>query len=276
MFELLRDHWPEYASDGALLGLFMLSALSFGVALEHPGSRMRRALPRPLARRAVMGLAMGATAVALIYSPLGKRSGAHMNPAATLTFLHLGKIAAGDALFYVLAQFAGGLAGIAAGAFLWRARAGAHEVRWVATLPGPRGRGVAFLAEVAISFGLMSVVLFATNRQDLAPYTGLLAGALVATYITFEAPLSGMSMNPARTFASAVPSRTGRGLWIYFAAPLLGMLLAAEVRVRLGADCGACAKLQHDGAALCIFCGAEPPSSETSSTPSVPSTRTVP
>jgi aquaporin Z len=270
VLELLRDHWPEYACDGALLGLFMLSALSFGVALEHPTARLRRALPSPFARRALMGLAMGATAVALIYSPLGKRSGAHMNPATTLTFLRLGKVAAGDALFYVLAQFVGGLAGIGAGLLVWRARAGAPEVRYVATLPGGRGRGIAFLAEVAISFGLMSVVLFATNRADLAPYTGLLAGALVASYITVEAPLSGMSMNPARTLASAVPARAGRDLWIYFAAPLLGMLLAAEVRTRFGAACGACAKLQHDGDVRCIFCGAEPPSSDT------PAIRTIP
>jgi len=264
VLDLLRAHWPEYLSDGALLGLFMVSALSFGVVLEHPRSRLRRAIPNGLARRALMGLAMGATAVALIYSPLGKRSGAHMNPATTLAFLHLGKVESGDALFYVLAQFTGGLLGIGMGALLWRSLASASEVRYVATLPGRRGPGVAFLAEVAISFLLMSVVLFATNRPGLAPYTGLLAGALVATYVTFEAPLSGMSMNPARTLASAVPAREGRGLWIYFAAPLLGMLLAAEARARVFEGRVACAKLQHDDAYRCIFCGAGGPLDESS------------
>ena len=60
-----------------------------------------------------MGVAMGSTAVALIFSPLGKRSGAHFNPSVTLTFFRLGKIKAWDAVFYVLFQFAGGIAGVA-------------------------------------------------------------------------------------------------------------------------------------------------------------------
>jgi len=89
--------------------------------------------------------------------------------------------------------------------------------------------------------------------------TGLCAGALVATYITIEAPISGMSMNPARTFASPVPAHHWHALWIYFTAPLVGMLSAAEVYVRTrGARSVACAKLHHENSKRCIFCGKPP------------------
>ena len=224
----LREHWPEYLIEGWALGCFMLSAAFFTLILEHPGSPLRAALGSDLLRRAGIGLAMGLTAIALIYSPWGKRSGAHMNPAVTLTFLHLGKVARVDALFYVVAQFAGGLAGV----WLASAVAGAAfsdpPVSFIATRPGAGGVGLAFAAEAAISFGLMLMVLVFTNRPRLAPFTGLAAGALVAAYITVEAPLSGMSMNPARSLASALPASQWSDLWLYFTAPLLGMLAAAE------------------------------------------------
>jgi aquaporin Z len=100
----------------------------------------------------------------------------------------------------------------------------------------------------------MSVVLRVSNTPGLARFTGLFAGALVALYITFEAPISGMSMNPARTFGSAVVGRLWQNLWIYFTAPLLGMLLAAEVyRRRTGAHRVYCAKLHHHNSRRCIF-----------------------
>jgi aquaporin Z len=106
------SHWPEYLMEAVLLGLFMLSACSFVVLLESPGSPVHRMLPDPLLRRFVLGLAMGGTAVALIYSRWGMQSGAHMNPAVTLTFHRLGKVPRRDALAYVAAQFTGGLLGV--------------------------------------------------------------------------------------------------------------------------------------------------------------------
>jgi aquaporin Z len=80
---------------------------------------------------------------------------------------------------------------------------------------------------------------------------------LVAIYVTFEAPLSGMSMNPARTLGSAFQASYWHSLWIYFIAPALGMLIAAELflRVRKGAP-PRCAKLYHTSDKRCIFrCG---------------------
>src|SRR5207247_2738749 len=109
------------------------------VLLEHPGSPLREAVPRPLLRRGLMGMAMGATAVAIIYSPWGKRSGAHFNPSVTLTFLRLGKIEPADALFYVSFQFLGGLVGVIVSGALLGTVAPDKAVTYADTLPRPPG-----------------------------------------------------------------------------------------------------------------------------------------
>jgi aquaporin Z len=75
-----------------MASLFMVSACTFGILLEHPESPARRAIDSSLLRRALMGIAMGATAVTLIYSRWGRRSGAHFNPATTLAFLRMNGI----------------------------------------------------------------------------------------------------------------------------------------------------------------------------------------
>ncbi len=248
------EHAPEYLIEGWGLGTFMLSAGFFGALLEYPGSPVHRAFPDPLLRRFWMGLAMGTTAIALIYSPWGRRSGAHMNPATTLTFARLGKVRPLDAAFYMLAQFVGGAAGAAVVALVLRSAFLHPPVHGVATLPGPAGAGAAFLAEVAMTFVLMSVVLWVSNSARLHRLTGIFAGCLVATYITFEAPISGMSMNPARTMASAVWVSAWDALWVYYLAPTLGMLLAAQTYVATrGRQRVHCAKLNHHTSRRCIF-----------------------
>jgi len=202
MLESIRRHWPEYLIEAAGLGVFMIAACAFGVALEHPSSPIRELLPA-FPRRALMGLAMGATAMAIIYSPWGKRSGAHINPAVTWTFFRLGKIEGWDALFYVLAQFTGGVTGVVIAVVALGALVSHPSVNYVATIPGPYGIPLAFAAEIAMSFLMMSTILFATNQPNLARFTGIFAGVLVFAFITLEAPISGMSINPARTFGSA-------------------------------------------------------------------------
>lgn len=254
MLNALRQHWPEYLIEAACLGLFMVSACMFGTLFEHPGSPFRQAVSDPFLRRIPMGLAMGLTAMGLIYSALGQRSGAHMNPSVTLTFFRLGKLAGWDAVFYALAQFVGGIAGGMLSAAVLRGMLAHPAVNYVATLPGSGGAWTAFAAEVVISFLLMTVVLRASNSRTLTRWTGLFSALLVATYITFEAPFSGMSMNPARTLGSAVPGQIWTALWVYFTAPPLGMLLAAEVYARTkGPRAVYCAKFNHLNNKRCIF-----------------------
>lgn len=252
---LVLAHWREYVIEASLLGAFMVSACAFTTLLEHPASPAFRALPDPFIRRLFTGCAMGATAAALIYSRWGKRSGAHMNPAVTFTFARLGKVAPRDAIAYAAAQFLGGALGVALSGWALGPLLAQERVRWAVTLPGPAGRAAAFAGEMVITFILMSVILRVSNHARFAAWTGLCAGLLVATYITLEAPLSGMSMNPARTLASAVAARDWTALWIYFTAPPLGMLLAAEAYLRTRGQAAVfCAKLHHQNSEPCIFC----------------------
>ena len=182
----LRQHWPEYLMEAALLGFFMISAGVFTILLEHPASPIHTSLHSPLLRRALAGLAMGLTAIALIYSPWGRQSGAHFNPAVTLTFYHLERIAAWDAVFYIAAQFVGGTLAVV----LFASLAGDcfSTARYSATLPGSMGPGAAFAAEFFISALLMSVVLTANNHPQLRKYTGLLCGMLVAPLSPLRVP----------------------------------------------------------------------------------------
>ncbi|PYT63152.1 MAG: hypothetical protein DMG42_36770 [Acidobacteria bacterium] len=200
--------------EGAELGIFMISACVFTALLEYPASPALRLIPNSFVRSALIGFAMALTAVSIIYSGWGKQSGAHMNPAMTLTFFRLGKMEPWDALFYVAAQFFGGVFGVAVASLLLGMVVAHPSVNYAVTRPGSLGVRVAFVAEV----------------------------------------LSGMSMNPARTFGSAFLARSFDALWLYFVAPPIGMLAAAEVYVRLRSIRAVhCAKYHHNNDKRCIF-----------------------
>src|SRR5215469_17519551 len=140
----LRSHWPEYLIEGWALGTFMVSAGLVATLLGAPASPLHRALPDSMWRNAVGGIAMGLTAIVLIHSGWGKRSGAHMNPAVTLTFLRLGKIHPWDALFFVIAQVAGGTLGVVVVASVLGSLFTGPPVSYAVTVPGPKGVAVAF------------------------------------------------------------------------------------------------------------------------------------
>jgi aquaporin Z len=251
----LRRHWPEYLIEAAALGMFMISACIFTVLLEHPNSPVHQALQAlPVVRRVLMGIVMGCTAIGIIRSAWGQRSGAHMNPAITLSYLSLGKVAPADALFYIVCQFVGGISGVLLAGALIGMPLQDTAVNYAVTVPGPKGAAVAFAAEFVISLLMMTMVLWTSNSRRLARYTPYFAGALVASFIALEAPFSGMSMNPARTLASAFSADEWSALWIYFTAPPAAMLLATFLyRLIRGADRVFCAKFDHLNRQRCIF-----------------------
>lgn len=250
----LRHHWPEYLMEVGELAFYMLATCLVATLLQHPASPVRHLISSDLARRALMGVAMGATMVVIILSPWGKQSGGHFNPAVTFAFYRLGKVEFWDGWFYAAAQFLGAILGVCIARYALLGALDNQAVHFAVTTPGAFGRTVAFVAELAISFILMLTVLFVTNRAGLARYTPYFVGALIAIYITFEAPLSGMSTNPARTFGPAFHAGYWHAMWIYFLAPTLGMLAAADVFLRLrGGAPPYCAKLHHDNDKRCIF-----------------------
>jgi aquaporin Z len=250
----IRDHWPEYLMEAGELAIYMFSTCLFATLLQHPASPIRHAIADDLSRRALMGVAIGATVIAMIQSPWGQQSGGHFNPAVTLAFYRLGKLEPWDALFYPTAQFLGAIGGVVIAKYVLRGAPGNDAVRYAVTMPGMYGKFVAFVAESAISFVLMITILFVSNREAWARYTSYFVGALYAIFITFETPLSGMSMNPARTLGSALQASYWHALWIYLIAPTFGMLVATEVFLFARGGVGPyCAKLHHANNKPCIF-----------------------
>jgi len=248
-------HWPEYLMEAAGLGIYMTSACTFALLLSHPSSPVLPWIPDATVRRILMGIGLGATVAAFIYSPWGMQSGAHLNPAITLTFFRLGKVAPRDMVFYSLFQALGGIAGVLIVSIIFGRLVAHPAVNYAVTVPGRQGLFVAFVVETVLSFNQMIAILWFSNSERLARFTGCIAAALIAINISTVAPLSGMSMNPARSVASAVPAVVWKGLWIYLTAPPLAMLLAAEVFLAIrGQAYVRCAKLHHDNDKRCIFC----------------------
>jgi len=252
--EALRRHWRLYVYEGVELAIFMIAACAVSVWLFGAGARVGAWVGNAAVLRWMMGVAMGATAVGIIHSPMGKRSGAHFNPAITLTYLRLRKIAAWDAVGYVAGQFVGGVAGVGVVALWMGASVAQPSVRYAVTVPGVYGAGAAFAAEFFMAALLFGSVLWTTNRKRWAAYTSYMVGVLIMFYILLFAPVSGFSINPARTVGSAVFARVWTSVWLYFAAPLAGMFAAAEVYVRaFGRQTVHCAKLHSSASHLCPF-----------------------
>ena len=230
--EALRAHWPLYLMEGAELGIFMVSACVFDVLIFHPGWAL--AGWNPWVQRVLMGASMGGTAVGIIKSPWGQRSGAQFNPAITATFYRLGKIGPYDAGWYCLAHFLGGALGVGLARVVLGPVLAASWARYVVTVPGVGGVAGAFGAELLMAAMLMTVVLVTSGSERWKSRTTYCMGVLITAYVVLFAPVSGFSINPARTVASAVWARNWMAVWVYFVAPLAGMLGAAEVYVRAG------------------------------------------
>ena len=236
MSAALQAHWRDYLVEGCGLFVFMLVAGSAATLFEHPDSTVRQAVSSDVVRRLATGCLMGLTIAALAYHPSGQRSGTHLNPAVTLAFWQLGRIGSWDAVFYVGAQFAGALAATPVLVALL-GHAFAHpRIRYGTTQPGPDGQAVAFAAEFVISFILMFTLLAALSTARLRRLAGAAVALLIVVYVTVETPLSGMSMNPARTLGAAITSGQWLGIWLYFAAPLTAIWLAAVAFTRWRPD----------------------------------------
>jgi aquaporin Z len=148
-------------------------------------------------------------------------------------FFRHGRIGWQDAVGYTIAQVARALAAALAMRSLLGAPYAHPAVDYVVIKPGPAGTLVAFGAEFGISFVLMLALLVATESRRLQRATGWIAGGLLTVYVVGVTPLSGMSLNPARSLGSAVAASSSPSLWLYIVAPMVAMWLAVEVYTRL-------------------------------------------
>ena len=223
LLRALRRHWPYYLIEAAGLVAFLSFSSVAAVVCLHPSSAVARALgPHAWVQRMGVGLIVGGLVAAMAYSPWGKRSGAHFNPAVTLGFWRLGHIRTADAIWYVVAQFGGALVAGAGIYWLLAPWFGHPDVHYNTTRPpeGDYGWVIALGAEILISGALMLVLLSSLHSARLVKWTGAFVGLLLALFVVIESPLSGMSLNPARTLGSAVAAGGSPGLWLYFLGPL--------------------------------------------------------
>ncbi len=232
--DALKHHWRDYLLEAGGLIVFMLGAGAFGTLFLYPGSPVSQAIPSDLLKHVGLGACLGVVTFGIVFA-IGEKSGAHINPAVTWAFYVQGKINRADAIWYTIAQFAGA---VVAPQLLYAAIGAPFadkKVRYATSQPGPGGDLVAFAAEFVISFILMLAVLIALNSERLKEKAPLIIATLIAVYAAFESPLSGMSLNPARSFGSALTANQWDGIWVYFTAPVLAMLLAVGVYNRMRA-----------------------------------------
>ena len=250
--------WREITAEFAGTALLLLLVVSATVAGFAPGSPLVDTVPNEDLRRLLTGILTATAAAGIVYSPLGRISGGHLNPAVTTAFWVLDKMTRGSALKYAAAQVAGAITGALAALLVWDGAAA--SVRLGATVPRLGGAAAALVAEAVMTFLLLTLVLTFVDRPRLMPYTAAAAASLVAVLVFTEAPVSGTSLNPARSIGPALVGAPWTGLWVYLVAPTLGALTAALLHRRLWGTV-ACGKLLHDDAYRCRFlnCAYTPP-----------------
>jgi aquaporin Z len=252
--EAVTSHWKEYAMEGTELGVLMLSTCVWGTLTYSDESPFKFLDLSAVSKSVLMGTAVAVTTFLIIRSPFGRRSGAHLNPSVTLTFLWLGRIHRWDAAWYIVAHFIGATAGVLAARQILGLRLSDPSVQYMVTVPGKNGNAITFLGEFLLSGVLMAAVLYSSNHRRLVRVTPTLVSILTILFFVLSPSKSGFSVNPARTLSSALFAGAWQGVWIYFAAPCLGMLSAAALYIKtVGLNRVYCAKVFHDMRSVCPF-----------------------
>lgn len=221
--------FPWHLFGAELAGTALLVAVGLSVVIIDfgRGSFVVRYLPDPGLRRLLTGFLFGSTGALIALSPLGRESGAHINPVVTLAFLLMGKLRIRHALIYLAAQLIGAAAG-SVPLLLWGPLG--RSVSFGATIPGPGyGAGWALLGETVTTFALIAGLFFFLGHRRLRAFTPALFPVLYAVMVFLEAPVSGTSTNPARSFGPALISGNWRDWWVYWVGPLLGALLGVAL-----------------------------------------------
>lgn len=222
-----RSPWGLYMSELIGTAMLVLVGLSLVIFMFGNGTPMARLLPSESLRRLITGFLFGSTGALIALSPVGKVSGAHINPAVSLGFNLMGKLDAQITFGYIVAQLVGGLLG-SLPLLAW-GRMG-KSVAFGATAPGPGYSTLtALLGEVITTFVMVALLCMFLGFRESRPFTPALFPPLYAVMVWLEAPVSGTSTNPARSFGPSVVSGVWQGWWIYGVGPIVGMLMAIIV-----------------------------------------------
>lgn len=219
--------WKLFAAEAAGTALLLAVGLSIVIIDFGAGSPMLRLLPDPAARRLLTGFLFGTTGAAIAVSPLGKESGAHINPVVTLAFWLMRRFKTRHALGYVAAQMAGAVLG-SLPLVAWGAMG--RSIAFGATEPSATyGALAALLGETVTSFALIFGLFVFLRHARLKRFTPLLFPPLYAVMVALEAPLSGTSTNPARSFGPSLVAGAWNGWWVYWLGPVAGTLIAVAL-----------------------------------------------
>ena len=227
-----RFPWRVYVSELVGTALLLVVGLSVVILMFGAGTPMVRLIPSEGLRRLITGFLFGSIGASIALSPVGKESGAHINPAVTLAFRLMGKLDLRTTVGFILAQLIGAVLGSLPLLF-WGAMG--KSVNFGATVPGADFTlTTALLGEMVTTFTMVILLAVFLAFRNLRPFTPGIFPPLYAIMVWAEAPISGTSTNPARSLGPAIVSGQWQGWWIYWAGPLAGMLLAVLVCSALG------------------------------------------
>lgn len=215
MRKCVAEFFGTFALVFAGTGAIVINAASGGV-ITHAG----------------IALTFGLIVLAMIYT-VGDISGAHLNPAVTLGFFAARRLPARDVMPYMASQLLGAMSASLLLHFLF-------PMDRTLGITLPAGSALqSFVLEAALTFILMWVILsVSTGAHEKGITAGIAVGSIIALEAMFAGPITGASMNPARSLGPAVVSLHFGGLWIYLIATVLGALLAVPVcRLIRGAEC---------------------------------------
>lgn len=242
-------HWRIWCAEAAGTALLVLGALSAVAFVLGDGSPLGATLSSDSTRLLVTGLLVGGCVSLIVVSPLGRLSGAHLNPAVTLAFSVLGRVSRHDVVGYLLAQLAGALAGALAFRLLWGSVADSVDGGVThPTVATPAAIGI----EVGMTAVLIAMILLFVSRERLTRWVPLMLWPLIGAMVWRGSPYTGTSLNPARSAGPAVAFSDFADLWLYVLAPTAGALAVALLwRRRHPSTRPKTAKLFHDPRYLC-------------------------
>ncbi len=219
-----KSDWRLFAAEAIGTGLLLFLGISIVIFNWGEGSVVAKLIPSEPARRILTGFMFGSVGCLVTISPVGKISGAHINPAVTLAFWLRGKIKSTTMTGYIISQLIGGVLGTIP--LLFWGKQG-ESIQYGITLPGDAGLKSAFIGEIIATACLIIYLYIFIGRKSLRNYTPYGIPFLYAILTWAEATFSGCSTNPARSFAPALIAGNFTDHWVYWIAPAVGVIIVS-------------------------------------------------